>query len=613
MAKFSEISHEVTENWEHYPLLLAVNSDKKGHSYAYATLGGLARPYDDADNIRGNTFVLCSSRFRIKTISYYQITNNDLLYDYIALQINKEGKSLEDIDIDTSKNKEEQFSALRNSNDEFKKLLPAKYDGIRKTFDICLANIANDNFADLTETKENIGKLKDCLKKIIDDDTNKYSLKYEGEKRHCLPWLYNIEIANSHDSDKNAYFNITYIFLEKLHRFLKKEMLLKALQQFEVYELFLLANKLNDVMSYASGCIGYLQWKRLYKHLNKLLMPQTFLGKMYKTVCFSGSKEEFKEYIEKLPGIVEQPENGQFIDYDLDYLVKCADTDFEDEDNWIQVINEDDFQNESAVKKYLVALKKYSDVFKLSTIQVFQIQEEYKYYDDIDQKLYNIGVCANAKCYCLDKTSMTPTCTQQSCTWKNDQGIPKEVNGSDYKLSRHWQKSGDSFFYNNEALNTLKNLFSVRVLYESDWYEIAKKNRTFVSKALRIFCETVMLALYRSGYIPAFYFWEKPVNKWIKKRNIIEYFENTKKDEERITSSAVNFKFADNYIKTLDQTIQASMKSIVRRLDILLQRTNPDMHGAEYFPRKHQLDRMLDYMQDISKEAYQLLDKKKII
>ncbi|MBR2872518.1 MAG: hypothetical protein IKB99_03375, partial [Lentisphaeria bacterium] len=71
------------------------------------------------------------------------------------------------------------------------------------------------------------------------------------------------------------------------------------------------------------------------------------------------------------------------------------------------------------------------------------------------------------------------------------------------------------------------------------------------------------------------------------------------------------FKFAKKFIEKLDPTVQASMKSIVRRLDILLQRTNPDMHGAEYFPSKHQLNRMLDYMQDISKEAYQLLDKKK--
>ncbi len=606
MAKFNEISHEVTENWEHYPLLLAVKSDKKGRSYAYVTFSGLARPYDNADNIRGNTFVLCPSRFRIKTTSYYQITNGNLLYDYVACRINKEGKSLEDIDVDTEKDKKEQLSELRDSNDEFKKLFPKEYDGIRKTFDICLANIANDNFADLTKTKENIGELKDCLKKIIDDDTNKYSLKYEGEKRHCLPWLYNIEIANSHDSDKNAYLNITYIFLEKLHKFLEKELLLKALQQFEVYELFLLKNNLNDVMFYASGCIGYLQWKRLYEHLNKLLMPQTFLGKMYKTVCFSDS--EFKEYIENLPGIVSfvETDNADKLDICVDYFINSSGFAWIDEDNWIQVINKGDFdKDKSPVKKYLDGLKKYSGVFKLSTIQVFQNQEEYKYYDAIDKKLYNIGVCANARCDCLDKTSMTPTCTQQSCTHK-------KVNGSDYKLSRRWQKSSDSFFYNNEALNTLKNLFAVRVLYETNWYEIAKKNRTFISKAIRIFCETVMLALYRSGYIPAFYFEEKTV-KGIKKRNIIEYFENTKKDEERITSSAVNFKFAKKFIEKLDPTVQASMKSIVRRLDILLQRTNPDMHGAEYFPRKHQLDRMLDYMQDISKEAYQLLDKKKSV
>lgn len=85
MVKFSEISHKVTENWELYPFLLAVNSEKK---YAYVTFGGLARPYDNADNIRGNTFVLCPSRFRMETVSYYRITNDDWLYDYVALQIN---------------------------------------------------------------------------------------------------------------------------------------------------------------------------------------------------------------------------------------------------------------------------------------------------------------------------------------------------------------------------------------------------------------------------------------------------------------------------------------------------------------------------------------------
>ena len=150
MAKFSEISQEVKGNWELYPLLLAVNSSQ---GYAYVTFGGLARPYDDADNIRGNSFVLCPSLFRVGKTSYYQITNDNLLYDYVAWRINEDGKNLENIDIDTEKNKEEQFSELRNSNDEFKKLFPEKYEGIRKTFDSCLENIANDNFADLTETE----------------------------------------------------------------------------------------------------------------------------------------------------------------------------------------------------------------------------------------------------------------------------------------------------------------------------------------------------------------------------------------------------------------------------------------------------------------------------
>lgn len=598
MAKFSEISQEVKGNWELYPLLLAVNSSQ---GYAYVTFGGLARPYDDADNIRGNSFVLCPSLFRVGKTSYYQITNDNLLYDYVAWRINEDGKNLENIDIDTEKNKEEQFSELRNSNDEFKKLFPEKYEGIRKTFDSCLENIANDNFADLTETEKNIGELKECFKKIIGADN--YSLHYEGEERHCLPLLYNIEIAKAHKSDKNAYFDLTYVFLEKLHGFWV-ELLKKSLQKLEVHERHQLMNKLVKIMSYASRCIGYLQWKRLHEHLNKLLMPQTFLGTMYKTVCFSDSKEKFKEYVENLPGIVcsVETEEAETLNIAEDYFVTSSDAEWYDEDNWTQVINEDDFKDESAVKKYLVGLKKYSDVFKLSTVQVCKIQEDYKCYDSIDGKWYNIGTCINLSCWHLNKTNNPPVCSKSCCTYK--------IDGSKYKLKIHWQNTEDTFFYNGEALNTLKNLFAVRVLYETDWYDIAIRNRTFVSKAIRIFCETVMLALYRSGYIPAFYFEEKTV-KGIKKRNIIEYFENTKKDEERITSSAVNFKFAKKFIEKLDPTVQASMKSIVRRLDILLQRTNPDMHGAEYFPSKHQLNRMLDYMQDISKEAYQLLDKKK--
>lgn len=611
MAKFSEISQEVTENWELYPFLLAVNSEKK---YAYVTFGGLARPYDNADNIRGNTFVLCPSRFRMETVSYYRITNDDWLYDYVALQINNSfcnGYSELEIDSAFQENKDEQFRELHNSKDDFKDLFPKEYDGMRKTFDTCFVNIANDNFANLTETTNNIGRLKECFATII-KGVGKYSLEYEDEDRCCLPLFYNIEIAKKHKTDRNAYFNIAYIFLKRLYDFLETKLLKENLQKLEVQELFKLKNKLDNIMSYASHSICYPQWKRLHEHLNKLLLPQTFLYAMYKTVCFAGSKG--KDYIEDLPGIAIQPvedKDYQLIDSDVDFLVKSKEDPFTDEDNWIQVINEDDFVEESLIKKYLEGLKKYSDIFKLSTIKMSEIKEEYKFYDDITKKLSSIDV-ATTDCIAFD-CKYHKNCRYQLGTLLCNNSYKKA--SAIYKIEKHWQYSNDTFYYNNEALNTLKNLFAVYVLYKSDWYEIAKKNRTFVSKAIRIFCETAMLALYRSGYIPAFYVYEEAVKdkqgkvKYITKQ--CPYFSNKKNDEERITSSALDMGYAQNYIGELDQTVQASMKSIVRRLDILLQRTNPDMHGAEYFPSKHQLNRMLDYMQDISKEAYQLLDKKK--
>ena len=242
-----------------------------------------------------------------------------------------------------------------------------------------------------------------------------------------------------------------------------------------------------------------------------------------------------------------------------------------------------------------------------------EIKEEYKFYDDITKKLSSIDV-ATTDCIAFD-CKYHKNCRYQLDTLLCNNSYKKA--SAIYKIEKHWQYPNDTFYYNNEALNTLKNLFAVYVLYKSDWYEIAKKNRTFVSKAIRIFCETAMLALYRSGYIPAFYVYEEAVKdkqgkvKYITKQ--CPYFSNKKNDEERITSSALDMGYAQNYIGELDQTVQTPMNAIIPLLDKLLEETNPDMHGAEYFPEKAKLEVMLENMQDISTKAYQLLNKKKSV
>ncbi len=633
--KFSEVTRQIkeTDEWQLYPLLLAVDWKKR---YAYVTFGGMSRPYDKPSCIRGNTFVLCPSLFRIKDRSYYVIDDR-LLYDYVALKINalfqsaKKIDNIDDIEIEV-KDKEEQFAEIRNDNDDFKDLLPQKYDGEkRKIFDECFAEIAADNFTDLDETKERIRKLKECFEKII-DSVKKYTLNYEDKRRYCLPLFYNVEIAQNHKSDLNAYFNVTFVFLKKLYSFLDNLLKEKNLQQLETYDLFSKKNSLDKIMPYASHSVCYLQWKRLHSHLNKLLLPKTFLARMYEKVCFYASKDKYQEckdkyqeYIENLSGIAMLYDENEPVDSDLDYLVDCCEDEHYDEKVWIQVINENDFEK-SKVKKYLDGLKKYSAFFKLSAINMSTIREEYKYYDHSTQQLYEIGDCINTSCWNLEKEDCNPPkCKYSECKWKSKNGTPLKKEG---KLTKHWQeKDHNSFFYNMEALNTLKNLFAVRVLYKENgsWYDIAKINRTFVTKAIRIFSETVMLVLYRSGYIPAFYsFYSSSGNS---NSQPIPYLANEKTDEERITSSAVNNgKYAINYIEKIsDQDAKDAMKNIVfkdpnesdlyklenLRLGNLLEETNPYMHGAEYFPEIEGLDQLLDDMQEISKNTLILLEKKR--
>jgi len=214
-------------------------------------------------------------------------------------------------------------------------------------------------------------------------------------------------------------------------------------------------------------------------------------------------------------------------------------------------------------------------------------------------------------------------------------------NGSKPHETHRWD-ADPLFSYDPQMITILTNLYYIyncaqneikenqdqaenireRVKYDLDF------NFSIIARAIRVFCENVLLALYKIGRVPGFqsccyedrqgynntvYRWRpNPITEGV---NFACYYSGSVVDQDRIKSDAIRTKdFNQNTIESIDDAYHPTKNpdhQLACRDDILnlLNIANPEMHATGESPEFDEYADILGRIEDISKEVLGLLRK----